>query len=194
MGQGINDNFMVQVIPKKSIKKQLVLKDLLPWFFLLFLVVLIGLYFIFIFQVNRANVSLDKVKTELSEVRTKEDIELEKTILTYKRKVGDLALILQTRQKSIEFFEFLEKFVHPNIYFSSVSLSLDTEKVFLKGVSSDFKSLAEQLFIFEREPSIEEAELSNISLLEGGKIDFDIKLLLLTKVSGEAIKGSEQSK
>jgi len=151
---------------------------MLPLFSLLLTIFIIGLYFIFIFQINRATASFEEIQTELSEVQTKEELELEETILGYKRKVDDLFPILKEHQKPTEFFQFLEKFVHPEIYFSSFSMDLDTGNVLLKGVAENFKSLGQQILLFEKEPSIKRTELSSIFLIEEEKIKFDINILL----------------
>lgn len=174
---------MVQVIPKKLVPQKVRFKNLLPWLSLLLVVIVILIYLIFVLQVNRARVSLEELKADLGQAQTKEQLELEKTILIYKRKIDDVALLLESRQRSLDIFEFLEEFVHPNLYFSSLSMNLNTGKVILKGVSNDFKSLGQQIFVFEREPFIEKAELSKVSLFEEGKINFDIELSLSPKDS-----------
>lgn len=169
---------MVQVIPKEFVKKETTLKNILPWFSLLLVVIVIALYFIFVAKINRATVSFEEAKADLREVRTEERLKLERRILTYRRRASDFIWLLEKKQEPTKIFRFLEEFVHPDVYFSSLEMNLDKGRIALGGAADDFKSLGQQIFIFEGEPLVEEVELLGVSLDEEGKIRFNIELFL----------------
>ncbi len=174
---------MVQVIPKEFIKSKPTLVSVLPWIGLFLLIIVVATYFILGGQIGNAKTDLKKVKADLSRFETAEQKARENRIIIYKRKIDDVVRLLEQHQKPTEFMVFLEKFVHPNVYFSSFSLDLATGKAIMGGVAKDFKSLGQQIFIFELQPFIQRAKLANISLVEGTGIKFNLELFLVVKDS-----------
>lgn len=176
---------MVQVIPKAAVKREPAIKRILPWLSFLLLVIVVALYFIFSHQVTKTGAALDQAEQELAQVQTEQQLELEKKILTFKMRVDDVIKLLKEKEKISDFFEFLETFVHPNLYFTSLSLTMEGERAALEGTSDDFTTLGQQIFAFEQEPFIEKAKLSNITLSQEGKIEFSIELSLASKETGK---------
>lgn len=174
---------MVQVIPKEFIKSKPTLVSVLPWIGLFLLIIVVATYFILGNQIGSAKTDLEKVKTDLSHLQTAEQRAKEDRIIIYKRKIEDVVRLLEQHQKPTEFMVFLEKFVHPNVYFSLLSLDLATGKATLGGVASDFKSLGQQIFVFELQPLIQKSKLANISLIEGTGVKFNLDLFLIRQGS-----------
>jgi len=169
---------MVQVIPKATAKREPVIKKILPWLSFLLVIVVVGLYFIFNSQVIKTTTALEQIDQELAQFRIQKYSELEEKILTFKTKVDDVADLLQDRKKLSDFFNFLKIFVHPDVYFTSLSLNMDGSEAKLEGVSNNFVSLGQQILAFEQDPFIEGAELVNISLDEEDQIQFSIQIFL----------------
>jgi len=169
---------MVKVIPKAATKQEPAIKRILPWLSFLLVIIAIGLYFIFSSQVTKATTTLEQTEQELAKFRTEQYLELQEEILIFKTKVDDVADLLQRRKKLSNFFSFLETFVHPDIYFTSLSLNMDESKAILEGISNNFISLGQQILVFEQDSFIEGVELTNVSLEEEGQIEFSIQILL----------------
>jgi len=172
---------MVQVIPRISTKKKTNLKQLVPWLSVLLIVVVFLLYFIFSHQISRANISLEKSRTALSQAQTQSETELERKILIFRSKMKDVILLLQKRERTSRFFEFLEALVHPNVYFSSFSYDNENRRIELEGKADDFVSLGQQILVFQQQPLIQKVKLLGASLGEEGKIKFSLELSLPSK-------------
>jgi Tfp pilus assembly protein PilN len=177
----VNKLTMVQVIPKAArVKQEPAIKKILPWLSFLLVIFVIGLYFIFDRQVIKTTTVLEQTEQGLAQFRTQQYSELEEKILTFKTKVDDVADLLQDRKKLSDFFNFLKIFVHPDIYFTSLSLNMDESEAKLKGVSNSFVSLGQQILAFKQDPFVKEAELIDISLDEEDQIQFSIQISLLS--------------
>ena len=169
---------MVQVIPKKNIQEEPSWKKALPWLSFLLVIVAVVLYFIFSNQITRANASLEELDNDLAQAQSEEEKELERKVVTIKRRIDDVIILLAEREKISGVFEFLETYVHPNLHFTSFSLGLETRNINLEGVADDFKTLGQQIFALGKEPFIEKANLSSVSRDEEGKVKFVIELVL----------------
>ena len=180
---------MIQVIPKATAKQQPVIKKILPWFSFLLVIIVVVLYFIFKNEVVKIDAAIEQAEQELAGVKTQSHLELEREISTFKTKVDEVANLLQNRKKLSDFFSFLETFVHPDIYFTFLSLNMGESEATLGGVSNNFVSLGQQILALKQSLLIKEAKLINISLDEEYGIEFSIEILLL---SDETVEKSSQ--
>jgi len=169
---------MVQVIPKATAKKESAIKKILPWFSFLLVILVVALYFIFNDKVIKIEAVIEKTEQELVSAQTESHLELERELSTFKMKVDEVVNLLQNRKKLSDFFSFLETFVHPNIYFTSLSLSMNELKADIGGISNNFLSLGEQILALERTSFVKEANLTNVSLDEEYGIQFFIEVIL----------------
>ncbi|MBU1045553.1 hypothetical protein KJ616_00325 [Patescibacteria group bacterium] len=172
---------MVQVIPRKVAPQKSLVKKMLPWFSLLLIAIMLILYFAFNFQIKRAETSLEEVKNELERTRTEEQTELQKTVLGFQKRIDDVAVLLKDREKVSDILTFLETYVHPKVYFNSMTLDIENRLLNLQGVSEDFTSLGQQIFAFQQDPFIKEVKLSNVALSGEGEVKFVIGLSLPDK-------------
>ncbi|MEA3452732.1 MAG: hypothetical protein U9Q96_00045 [Patescibacteria group bacterium] len=168
---------MVQVIPKASAKKESGIKKILPWFSFLLVFIVIFLYLITNNKFNNTEILLGEVRQEISAGQSQRYKDVEQDILTFKAKIDDIAGLLENRKKLSSFFSFLEVFVHPNVYFTSLELDMNNSQAKLGGISNDFVSLGQQILAFEKDRFIEDAELESVKL-EGGEIQFFIQIYL----------------
>jgi|AntAceMinimDraft_18_1070375.scaffolds.fasta_scaffold00463_10 Tfp pilus assembly protein PilN len=176
---------MVQVIPKAAIKKESTIKKMLPWFSFLLVIIVIGLYLIFNYKVISINTVTEQTEQELAVFRTNEYLELRDEILIFKMKVDDVSNLLQDRKKLSNFFDFLKAFVHPDIYFTSLSLDINGSEAKLEGISDNFVSIGQQILAFNQDPFVQEAKLVNVLLGEEDQIEFSIQILLPSDKTSE---------
>lgn len=96
--------------------------------------------------------------------------------------VDDYKILYKQRAKLNNFFTAFEGWVHPQVYFSSFSVDATTRIVNLKGFSSDFKPLIEQLEIIKKEPRIEKYQVSDIKMSDNGKVSFSLVLTVKPEI------------
>ena len=176
---------MVQVIPKAAIKRESAIKKILPWFSFLLLLIVIALYFIFSRQIIKTEAALEQAKLELAQTQTEEQSEVESKVVVFKMRVDDVIKLLKEREKISDFFEFLETFVHPNLHFTFLSLTMEEKKAAIEGTADDFTALGQQIFVLEQQPFIEKVKLSSVSLSKEGKFEFSIELFLPSEEAGK---------
>ena len=173
---------MVEIIPKKPIKK------IFPWQEILFyisLVLLMGVvlgYSILVYFESKALLTLEGLKGKITTVGTIEDKILEMEVLAHKDRVEDFSILIKEYHKSSNFFDFLEKITHPQIWFTSLRLDVQALKATLSGRAASFQVLGQQLEIFQKQDLIEEVKLSDMSLGEGGEVEFSISLSLASQI------------
>ncbi|MBU3964467.1 PilN domain-containing protein [Patescibacteria group bacterium] len=172
---------MVQVIPRKVAPQKSLVKKILPWSSLFLIALMVILYFVFDFQAKRAETSLVEVKNELGRTQTEEQAELQKIVLGFQKRIEDVAILLKDREKVSDILAFLETYIHPKVYFDSMTLNIETRLINLQGISEDFTSLGQQIFAFQQDPFIKEVKLSNVSLSVEGGVKFVIELFLPDK-------------
>ncbi len=172
---------MVQVIPRKIAQQGSFIKKALPWFSLLLIVIAVGLYFLFDYQGKKKEVLLEETKKELAITQTPEQIELQKRVLGFQKRIEDVVLLLENKEKVSDSLKFLETYIHPKIYFSYLSVDFKGRSLKLDGVSSDFTSLGQQISAFQQDPFIKSVELSSVGLSDQGDVRFAITLYLPDK-------------
>ena len=103
-----------------------------------------------------------------------EKLALEKEILSYQRKIDDFSFLIDQQLEGSRLFTAFEKVVHPRVWFSKFSLSLEEKRVTLSGHAESFEVLGQQLYIIQNQDWIKDAELGTVSMAEEGKIDFSL--------------------
>jgi len=169
---------MVQVIPRKVIPQKSSVKKMLPWLSLFLIGAMIILYFVFSAQIKKAEASLEDVKSELAKSQTDEQTELQQRVLGFQKRIDDVAVLLKERERAADALAFLEAYVHPEVYFTAMSLNFENKTLNLQGISGDFTSLGQQIFAFQQDPFVQEVKLSNVALSEEGKVRFVMELVL----------------
>lgn len=136
-------------------------KGLLIFFVFLFLLVL-GLNFFLKFYLSSQERQLNSLNTKLKDLRSSISQEKEEEILKLEKKINKLDLLLANHLYFSTFFEWLEKYTHPDIYYDSLNYSVDNRKVSLFGYSKDNQSLVEGLG-----GGLVNKMLSSVELIEG---------------------------
>ena len=168
---------MVNLIPKpikKISKNQQILL-----YSLIFSVIFLTVAYVFLISLEgQAQANLENVEQQISEQKTADISSLESIIRAYKKEVDEFAPYLNNHVLTTKFFDLLEESTHPRIYFNQISLKSSSANVSLSGKSDSFLSLGQQLIIFDNNPVVKSASLSNISLSEEGSILFSLGLSL----------------
>lgn len=168
---------MVEIIPKPA-KETDRLQKILIYLLIFLIIVLIGTYFLLYNLEKESKVYVDELEKRLEQGRTAERITLEEENLNYKKKIEAITPFLEVHVLSSKFFEFLEKKVHPRVFFSKINLSIQEEKAILSGQTDSFSTLQQQLSILNEESIIENLALTSTTLNKEGGIDFNLDIFL----------------
>jgi Tfp pilus assembly protein PilN len=169
---------MVQVIPRVSKKNKTRLNVILPWFSLILVFIVVFGVFFFSARINANNSKIGELDEQLAAAKSEEEEEIEKTLMVYKKKVNNVIDILKERERSLEFYSFLEGLVHPDIYFTDLSLDMEQGFASLTGIVKDFESLGQQISAFKENDYIYDAQAETISLDKEEGIGFTIQLTI----------------
>jgi len=166
---------MVQVIPRVSKQNKTRLNVILPWFsFILIFIVIAGVFF-FSAKINANNNKINELDKQLTATKSHKEAETEKNLMLYKRKVKNMISILKERQRNLEFYLFLEKLVHPDIYFTGLSLDMEQGVGSLSGIVKNFKSLGQQISAFKESGYLYDVRAETVSLDKEEGIGFTIQ-------------------
>jgi len=169
---------MVQVIPRANKKSATRLNLILPWFsLLLVIVVIVGIFFLSS-KINASNKKIGQLDAQLSEAKNQEEAETEKRLIAYKKKINNVISILKERKSILEFHSFLEELVHPDIYFTKLSIDINRGTAILVGITKDFKVLGQQILAFKESGYIFNATVETASLDEEEGIEFTIQIVI----------------
>jgi len=169
---------MVQVIPRQTKEKGRALKKYLPWASLILVALVLIVFFLLVASIKNGKSVLADVNTELEAAQTQESLESALEIQDYRKKINNALQILSQRRRALEFFAFLEEFVHPDIYFTSVALDLELGDVVISGIAKDFETIGKQVNIFKAQEYTFDADIVSVSLTELEGIEFSIEVLL----------------
>lgn len=170
-----------KIISKKETER----KPWLDWvfYFCLFLLIISVLsYFVLEYSLKSAEEELKNLKSEISEQRGEKNSQLKEKLLLNQKKIDDFSEILKEHKLTSQVFTLIENSTHPKISFVDFDFNSANSGLMFSGQTSNFKTLAEQLLILQREENIENIEISNISLTDEGNIDFSLDITLNSKV------------
>lgn len=165
---------MVGIIPKQR-------QDYPPltqiFFFgsLVFLLVTLGSFFALFQLQGKTEKGLEQIQQNLAQGRTPAEIMLEKTIFRYRDKFNDFEQLAAARNDVRPVFEFLEKYTHPKVVFTTLTMEPGMQTLKLVGATLNFRTLQEQMAIFQR-TDLAGLNVSNIVLGEQGEVVFQLEM------------------
>lgn len=71
----------------------------------------------------------------------------------------------------------LESATHPFVGFGAMGFSRDSKKIDLTGVANSYRSVSEQINIFESHPQVEKVEFGGLSVGERGLVNFKLAVV-----------------
>jgi len=169
---------MVQVIPKTTRSPRETIQRIVPWISILLVIIIIGLYFWFNYQLTIAKETYDKASNELSAAQSEADKELETRIRLFKERTRDVFELLNKRLLTSNVFNFLEANVHPDVYFDNLVFNQGSRTLELSGVAIDYKNLGEQMSVLDNEDFINNITLNRVQLNPEGNVGFNFEIEL----------------
>lgn len=157
--------------------------NVLFYFMVAALVLVIFLYTIFSFKVYREGQKITDIEKKISVYGSQEEKEHEKQVFDDKKKIDDFASLIAEHKLSANIFNFLEANTLPGVVFSSFAMSSVKNELRLSGQSGDMATLGRQFQTFEHD----KAYIKSISLLTtqtdaSGKIAFVFNVSLDPKI------------
>jgi len=171
----------IEIIPKTIGKIPGERKKLFYFSIFLFLGFLLG-YFILTSLEKKSENTLSNLEEALVKGKTPEMSSLEEEILNDQKKIKDLSPLLEKHLFPSKIFEFFERNVHPQVFFSEINLNSLNSTVSLSGECDSFLTLGQQLAIFEKELLVEKLDLTQVSITKEGKIEFFLNFSFNPKI------------
>ena len=172
---------MIGIIPKKP-KKAPGWQNFASYFSCaLFIVVILSYIALFYFE-GKAFALLQDLEEKIAQVATKEDIVTEGQVLAAKKRINDFSKLLQDHKRASNFFTFLEENCHPKVWLTEVELNPGEAKALVSGKTADFKTLGQQILIFQGQEQIQSVDLTNLSISKKGETEFSFYLYLKPQI------------
>jgi hypothetical protein len=96
--------------------------------------------------------------------------------------VGDYKILFDSRVLTSRFFSNFEQWAHPQIYYSDFSFDSDKKTATMKGYTSYFGPIIQQIEIFKNQTLIENYSVSNVKLAEAGGVNFDLSIIVKSEL------------
>jgi hypothetical protein len=172
---------MIEIIPKPTTKKFSWQNFLFYLSIALMIAAILG-YFILNNIFKKTIQTFNDLDEKLAKLKTPEELNLEKEVLNYSKKIKDFSILINNHLAVSNSFNLLEKLTHPRVWFFDIEVNSKDAKISLSGEAEDFPALGQQLLIFKKEKRIQNVELSKVSLAEGGRIKFELNLSLSPEI------------
>lgn len=163
----------IELIPKQEVRKSL-LVNIFFYLSLILLLIVVFLFLIFIYWDRKTSQAIEGVDSQIANLRTEEIQKMEKTVLDYQKKINVFGQLLDSHKYPLTFFDYLESYTHPRVYFSNFSLDAAGLKVLVSGKAESFTALGQQVLVLQAAELFKDVKLSSIGMAEEGGADFSI--------------------
>lgn len=165
----------VTIIPKQKLEYPVWTQAL---FFgsMVFLLLVLGGFFLTLQLQGRAQKELERVQGVLAQGKTSEEAREEQSVFRARDKFKDFSAIAEKRTDALPVFEFLEAYTHPRVAFTTLSLEPRSLTLKLVGSTQDFRTLQEQMVIFQNREELRDLTLSSIVLGARGQVIFQLEM------------------
>ncbi|OHA68819.1 MAG: hypothetical protein A3J68_02315 [Candidatus Wildermuthbacteria bacterium RIFCSPHIGHO2_02_FULL_48_16] len=171
---------MLEIIPKTQVQPFL-LRSLVLYLGVFFLAFSLIGFFVLQMLASNAQESIAEAEDVLRAGKTSQERKLENTVLGYRNKIQDFSSFVAGQKDAVPFFVFVEEVTHPQVFFREASLTVFENRMVLKGVTTDFRSLGEQAASLEGREELVSWKLSEVSLSKG-QVVFTLELLFSSKL------------
>lgn len=171
----------VTIIPKQKLEYPLWTQAL---FFgsILFLFSVVGGFFLVAQLQGRAQKELERIQGVLAQGKTLQEVGLERSVFRYKDKFNDFSQLAAGRNDVRPVLGFLEAYTHPQTVFTTLSVEPKLRTLKLVGSTQDFRTLQEQMVIFQNREELTGLTLSSIVLGEKGQVIFQLEMGFASKI------------
>lgn len=166
---------MVDIIPKQRQEYPL-FSQILFFGSIVLVLATVGGFFLFLSLEGKTKRELEGVQELLAQGETPEEVNLESTIFRYQDKFNDFAKLAGSRNDVRPVLEFLEKYTHPKVVFTTFNLEPRIQTLKLVGATLNFRTLQEQMIVFQNRAELSGLNLSNIVLGEKGEVVFQLEM------------------
>lgn len=165
----------VTIIPKQKLEYP-VWTQALFFASMVFLLLVLGGFFLTLQLQGRAQKELERVQGVLAQGKTPEEVSQEQSVFRARDKFKDFSAIAEARSDALPVFEFLEATTHPRVAFTTLSLEPRLGTLKLVGATQDFRTLQEQMVIFQNREELRDLTLSSIVLGARGQVIFQLEM------------------
>lgn len=135
-----------------------------------------------------------QAQVKLSEVKNKEISQQALEIKPFWLKIQILRNLLGDHIYWSEFFKLLERHTAANVYFTSLSVSSSNNSINLIGKALRLRDVAEQLIIFQSNPTFQNTVLDNLNILEAEtELDPKFEFSISFNLDSQVIKKDSQA-
>jgi len=113
---------------------------------------------------------------EIENLQNQRDFELEADFANLKIKIEDFKKISNVHVYPSKIFDILEELTISQVRFIGLEANLLEANLVLETESIDYKTLAEQIVIFENDARIKTVNLSEVRLDDSGKVNSNLKI------------------
>jgi len=169
----------VEIVPRPKSKPSKIISIVL-YVSLVFLILAAGAYLQLKSVEKKRSQELESLKETLVQKETSGELgQLQSRLTVYKEKIDKISFLLDSYQIGTDFFKFLEKYTHPKVKLSDVSVAILDSEVSLSGQTVSFTTLIQQLYILENNPQVQNLKLSNFAATKEKKsVNFSINFSL----------------
>lgn len=167
----------MEIIPKPAQKLPL-WQNILFYLSLALLVASIFSFFLLERSLKNSKSSLRNLEETLTREKTPREVNLEKDILSWQKKIRNFSQLFSEHLYSSNGFDFIEDITHPQVWLKQISMDSKESKIVASGHTESFTTLGQQLLILEKEPKIESFNLSSLTIGEKGGVNFNLSLSL----------------
>lgn len=98
-------------------------------------------------------------------------------IVGFYSQLGNLKSLLSQHVAISPLFDWLEKHTETNVYFTKLTLNVQTRQVGLTGVAKNIEDVSSQLAVLQADGEVARTNLSNVSILPSGVWQFDASVI-----------------
>ena len=111
----------------------------------------------------------------LKQVELRRDL---RDILVLESRLHNLKKVVSEHRINSRVFHFMEKNTHPQVEFSSFTLSGADRRIHLSGETLSYAILAQQITLFELDPDAEHVEFSGLTRGTKNRINFALEITI----------------
>lgn len=139
-------------------------------------IVVVGAFYGILWSYKRSIQSeIQQKKQKTEELRQEERTPLAREVMSFKRRSENLEDLLENHRDWISVFSFLERVTLPEVQYTEFSGNYGEKLLRVQGLTSSYRNLARQIYIFEDNPNVEDLVISAPHMDEGG-VGFEIEL------------------
>lgn len=183
----------LSIIPKEAYEKKRLFNLSFQWagtnllvvFAILALVAAVAIYGFLLMRVNGLKKDIVRVESERGQM-LREINKGERVVATnFAIRSGEVKELLDAHHIPSLLLKLIEEMSHPDVALSRLAFSFAANEVQVSGSTSSYKVLAEQILIWERNPDVASASVSDFDTDTTGRLKFAARLTLIPNAIGE---------